>query len=312
MVEVQTLQRHDLRCSPGLLEWLGNERVSLAVVAGGRLVMVSAERTVGDSAEIALDGVTAAAWDSDSLWVFDRWQLWRFVDAMTDPPNTVLRRFLLPQSGHTLGLVGASDLVITSAGPLLASALFGCLALPDECMAFRAVWAPPWITALRPEGRSGLSGVAVRDGLADTVTLTTRNDEPGADQVLEGQGLVISTEGDEVIGGLTAPRHPRWWRSALLVAEGGSGRLLAVDPVRHGRIDHRGARGPRWSRGARFPCGAWRQRRDTLWRHGPCGRPFGRRRNASATVSAWWTWNVAPSSEMAGSPVTPVLSSPSL
>ena len=132
-----------------------------------------------------------------------------------------------------MGLVDASDLVTTSAGPLLASSLFGCLAVPDERLAFRAVWAPPWLTALRPEGRSRLSGVAVRDGLADSVTLTTKSDEPGSDDVHEGEGLVLSTEGEEVIGGLTAPRHPRWWRDRLLVAEGGSGRLLAVDPARH-------------------------------------------------------------------------------
>jgi uncharacterized protein (TIGR03032 family) len=233
VVDVHTLQRHELRCSPALLEWLADEAVSLAVVAGGRLVVVSAAWTVGETAEIALDGVAAAAWEHDTLWVFDRWQLWRFVDALAESPDDGVRRFLLPQAGHTVGLVNASDLVMTSAGPLIASSLFGCLAVPDERWAFRAVWAPPWLTALRPEGRSGLSGVAVRDGLADAVTLTTKSDEAGSDDVHEGEGLVVSVAGEEIIGGLTAPRHPRWWRDTLLVAEGGSGRLLAVDPARH-------------------------------------------------------------------------------
>ncbi len=233
MVDVQTLHRHELRCSPALLEWLADEAVSLAVVAGGRLVVVSAAPTIGDTTEVVLDGVAVVAWKDDSLWVFDRWQLWRFVDALAGAADGALRRLLLPRAGHTVGLVGACDLVMTSTGPLLASSLFGCLAVPDERLAFRAVWAPPWLTALRPEGRSGLSGVAVRDGLADAVTLTTKSDEPGSDHVLEGEGLVLSMDGEEIIGGLTAPRHPRWWRDTLLVAEGGSGRLLAVDPARH-------------------------------------------------------------------------------
>jgi uncharacterized protein (TIGR03032 family) len=73
----------------------------------------------------------------------------------------------------------------------------------------------------------------VRDGLADVVTLTTKKDEPRSDDVHAGEGLVFTTSGEEVIGGLTAPRHPRWWRDGLLVAEGGSGRLLAVDAARH-------------------------------------------------------------------------------
>ncbi len=233
MVELQTLRRHYLLCSPGMLEWLADQSVSLAVVAGGRLVVVSAEQAIGDSTEIALDGMAAAAWAGDSLWTFDRWQLWRFVAGWAGEPGAVGRRLLLPQSGHTVGLVGASDLAITEAGPLLASSLFSCLAVPDERLAFRPVWAPPWVSALRPEGRSGLSGVAVRNGLADAVTLAARSDEPEADRALLGTGLVLTTDGEEIVGGLTAPRHPRWWGETLLVAEGGTGRLLAVDPARH-------------------------------------------------------------------------------
>ncbi len=232
MIEPEVLQRHQLLCSDGLLQWLADESVSVAVVAGGRLVLVSATREVGETPEITLDGIAAAAWGDDSLWTFDRWQLWRFVDALAGAPTGATRRLLLPQSAHTLGLVGASDLALTSTGPVLASSLFSCLAVPDERLAFRPVWAPPWVSALRPESRTGLSGMAVRDGLVDTVTLTAKSDEPEADRDFEGAGLVLTTDGAEVVGGLTYPRHPRWWSETLLVVEGGTGRLLAVDPAR--------------------------------------------------------------------------------
>jgi uncharacterized protein (TIGR03032 family) len=232
VVEPQVLHGHDLQCSPGLLTWLAEESVSLAVVAGGRLVVVSAEREIGDGSEIALDGIAATAWDGDSLWTFDHWQLWRFVDALAGAAGSPTRRLLLPQSAHTIGLVGASDLALTSAGPVLASSLFSCLAIPDDRLAFRPVWAPPWVSALRPERRTGLSGMAVRGGLVDIVTLTDRSDEPEGDRARMGRGLVITTDGDEVVGGLASPRQPRWWHGTLLVAEGGSGRLLAVQPER--------------------------------------------------------------------------------
>jgi uncharacterized protein (TIGR03032 family) len=120
--------------------------------------------------------------------------------------------------------------VLSAAGPVLVSSLFSCLAVPDDRLSFRPIWAPPWISALRPETRSGLSGAAARHGLVDTVTLEARSDSPASDRALTGTGLIMTTDGDEVLGGLTAPRHPRWWRDTLLVAEGGSGRLLAVDP----------------------------------------------------------------------------------
>lgn len=232
MVEPQVLQRHHLECSAGLLAWLADESVALAIVAGGRLVVVSAERELGDTAQITLDGIAATAWGGDSLWTFDRWQLWRFVDALAGAPDDQDRRLLLPQSAHTVGLVGASDLALTSTGPVLASSLFSCLVVPDERLAFRPVWAPPWVSALRPESRTGLSGMAVRDGRVDVVTLATKSDDPDVDRALEGTGLVLTTGGAEVVGGLTYPRHPRWWHETLLVAEGGSGRLLAVNPAR--------------------------------------------------------------------------------
>jgi uncharacterized protein (TIGR03032 family) len=232
VVKPQVLQHHHLQCSPGLLEWLTDESISLAVVAGGRLVVVSADRAIGDSAEIALDGIAATTWDGDSLWAFDRWQLWRFVDALAGVPDFSTRRMLLAQSAHTIGLVGASDLAVTTAGPVLASSLFSCLAVPDDRLAFRPVWAPPWVTALRPEWRTGLSGMAVRSGLVDAVTVASKSDEPGGEGALTGGGLVLTTDGEEMVGGLTWPRQPRWWHDTLLVAEGGSGHLLAVQPER--------------------------------------------------------------------------------
>ena len=186
MVDVQTLHRHELRCSPALLEWLADEAVSLAVVAGGRLVVVSAAPTIGDTTEVALDGVAAVAWDGDSLWVFDRWQLWRFVDALAGAADGALRRLLLPRAGHTVGLVGRQrpgDDVGGTPPRLVAVRLPGC--------ARRTVGLPSRVGATladRPPARrrSGLSGVAVRDGLADAVTLTTKSDEPGSDHVARG------------------------------------------------------------------------------------------------------------------------------
>jgi uncharacterized protein (TIGR03032 family) len=225
-----TLFSRDLVCSRGLRAWMEKERVSLAVAAGGHLFLAGGDPPLGGSSELVLDDVAAVAWSQNQLLTLDRWQLWRFVDiAPARGPAAGGPRLLLPQSGQTLGLVGASDLVVTPEGPLVASMLFSCLLRPDPRYSFRPVWMPEWVSALMPESRTGLTGVAVRDGRADVVTLAGRSDQPDGWAASLRDGLVLTTEGDELAGGLYFPRHPRWWGDRLLFLESGSGRLVVLD-----------------------------------------------------------------------------------
>jgi uncharacterized protein (TIGR03032 family) len=226
-----TLFSRDLVCSPGLRAWMEKERVNLAVAAGGHLFLAGGDPPMGGSSELVLDDVTAVAWSQNQLLTLDRWQLWRFVDIAPDHGEAAPGpRLLLPQSGQTLGLVGASDLVVTPEGPLVASMLFSCLLRPDPRYSFRPVWIPEWVSALMPESRTGLTGVAVRDGGADVVTLAGRSDQPNGWASSLGDGLVLTTEGDELAGGLSFPRHPRLWGDRLLFLESGRGRLVVLDP----------------------------------------------------------------------------------
>ena len=112
-------------------------------------------------------------------------------------------------------------------------------------------------------------------------------------------------DGEEIIGGLTAPRHPRWWRDTLLVAEGGSGRLLAVDPARHTAetvTEVPGVAGGLAVHGSHAVLGCSAA--------GAAAQPVSRAAAFQSlqhhgTGSAWWTSNAARSSERPGSPVTP-------
>ena len=187
---------------------------------------------LGQTTDLSLDGIAALASADDSLWTLDKWQLWQFVDILADHDGAspAGRRLLVPQCAQTIGLVGPTDLTLTSAGPMVASSLFSCIAVLDDHFSFRPVWTPPWISALVPESRTGVTGVAGRDGWADVVTLAGKSDEVnGWVESVRGGGLVVTMDGDEVLGGLTYPRHPRWWGDRLLVMEAGTGRLLSID-----------------------------------------------------------------------------------
>ena len=70
-----------------------------------------------------------AAWKDDSLWVFDRWQLWRFVDALAGAADGALRRLLLPQRrahGGTRRRLRPGDDVDGTPPRLVAVRLPGC------------------------------------------------------------------------------------------------------------------------------------------------------------------------------------------
>lgn len=230
-----TLFSRHLECSSGLIEWMAAEEVSLAVAAGGHLFLCGVHAPLGATSELRLDEIGAVAWSQDQLWTLDRWQLWRFVVVGQDRSTTADgSRLLLPQSAQTLGLVVASDLVLTPEGPLVASMLFSCLLRPDARFSFRPVWAPAWVSALVPESRTGLTGVAVRDGGPDVVTVAARSDQPHGWAASHNDGRVLTTEGDELVGGLNFPRHPRWWGDRLLFLEAGTGRLVALDPSGNG------------------------------------------------------------------------------
>lgn len=226
-----TLFSRDLVPAPSVRAWMADEAVSLAVAAGGHLFLCGVDPPLGGTSELLLDEVGAVAWSQEQLWTLDRWQLWRFVGAPPERTGEPGRpRLLLPQSAQTLGLVAASDLVITPEGPLVASMLFSCLLRPDPRYSFRTVWVPPWVSALLPESRTGLTGVAVRgDRAAHVVTLAGRSDHANGWAATPDGGLVLTTEGDELAGGLNFPRHPRWWGDRLLFLEAGSGRLIALN-----------------------------------------------------------------------------------
>jgi uncharacterized protein (TIGR03032 family) len=225
-----TLFTRDLECSAPLRQWMEAQEVSLAVAAGGHLFLGGGDPPLGAPSELVLDDVGAVAWSRDQLYTLDRWQLWRFVDIAPARAGAAAGpRLLLPQSAQTLGFVAVSDMVLTAEGPLVASLLFSCLLRPDPRYSFRPVWAPAWVSALLPESRTGLTGVAVRGDGEMVVTVAGKSDQPNGWAAQLHDGLVLTADGDELAGGLSFPRHPRWWGDRLLFLEAGTGRLVVLD-----------------------------------------------------------------------------------
>jgi uncharacterized protein (TIGR03032 family) len=68
--------------------------------------------------------------------------------------------------------------VLPSGRPVFVNTLFSCLATVDEQVSFRPVWQPRFVTALRPEDRCHLNGLAMQEGRPRFVTAAGMTDAP--------------------------------------------------------------------------------------------------------------------------------------
>ncbi|MEO0803996.1 MAG: TIGR03032 family protein, partial [Cyanobacteria bacterium J06642_2] len=109
--------------------------------------------------------------------------------------------------------------------------LFSCLATVDDRHSFKPIWKPPFISRLAAEDRCHLNGLALREGRPRYVTAVSQSDvnEGWRDKRWDG-GCVMDVESNEVvIGGLSMPHSPRWYRETLWVLNSGTGEFGYVD-----------------------------------------------------------------------------------
>jgi uncharacterized protein (TIGR03032 family) len=228
----QHLHTYEPVVSDGVAAALAGHGASIVAASASRVWLITADERLGVVVrEFGLDSVGAAAWHHDRLVLVSDWQVWTFVDAGPEPDG-MAQHLLLAQEAHTTGSLGVTDVAVGSGGPVVVSGLFSCLATLDDHNSMRPIWVAPGVTALRPETRALLTGVALMDGRAAFVTAAGLSDEAdGWQPSLVGGGAVLTTGGEPVLSGLALPRHPRWQGDHLLVADTGTGRVLRLDPA---------------------------------------------------------------------------------
>jgi uncharacterized protein (TIGR03032 family) len=143
----------------------------------------------------------------------------------------------VPRASHVTGNIDIHELAYAGDTLWAVNTRFCCLCTFAPDASFVPHWKPSFLSALAPEDRCHLNGLAVRDGQVRYVTLLGRSDAPGGwrERKADG-GELIDLRGEQVIcSGLSMPHSPRWYRNQLWVLESGTGGLCRVDP-------HSGAR----------------------------------------------------------------------
>ena len=110
---------------------------------------------------------------------------------------------------------------------------FSCLATFDGVHSFVPRRRPPFVTALSPDDRCHLNGLAVSDGRPLYVTAHGRTDEAGGwREGKVGGGVVVDVaSGEVVVSGLSMPHSPRFVDGRLWLCDSGQGRVVRADPA---------------------------------------------------------------------------------
>lgn len=140
----------------------------------------------------------------------------------------------LPRSAHYCGALDVHDLVFTAKGLIGVNTLFSCLFTLDSRFSFRPIWKPRFVTALSPEDRCHLNGLACEDGEPRYVTALGRSDtrEGWRPEKDHGGILIDLKSGEIVLGGLAMPHSPRLVDGSLYALLSSTSELITVDAAR--------------------------------------------------------------------------------
>ncbi len=139
----------------------------------------------------------------------------------------------LTRTSHFTGEVQAHELAWAGDDLWLVNTAFGCLCTLDGKHSFVPRWRPPFLTALSPDDRCHLNGLAVQDGAPRYVTAFAETDTPrGWRETKATSGCLIDVpSGRTVARGFAMPHSPRVHRGRVWMLDSGTGRLVRVDPA---------------------------------------------------------------------------------
>lgn len=137
----------------------------------------------------------------------------------------------LPAAQFTTGDIRIHEIAWAGQELWAVNTRFSCLCTFDGRHNFVPRWRPPFITALAPEDRCHLNGLALVDGAPAWVTCLGATDtENGWRANKVDGGLLLAVPSGEVVArGLSMPHSPRFYDGRLWVLESGRGRLCTVD-----------------------------------------------------------------------------------
>lgn len=234
-----TLAPFSCTYTPAVAELLAQLGCSLAVSTfqAGKVLLVSAEGDQLTQLPRAFEAPAGLAYTESRLAVACKHEITLLANdprlgwAYPRKPNHY-DGFFVPRTSHYCGQLNIHDIDFTSSGGLVGvNTLFSCLFRLDAAYSFVPTWKPPFISALAPEDRCHLNGLALVDGAPRYVTALGTTDEAGGwrpDKVHGGVLMDVATN-EVVLSELPVPHSPRMWDGELYLLLSAAGELVRVD-----------------------------------------------------------------------------------
>ena len=222
-------------------DWLGSANVCVALTTyqAGRLFFIGRKPDGGVRAHERIIEQCQGLWtDGQTLWTSGLYMLWRFENALRTGETTPAgadRKFV-PREGRVTGRTDIHDIAMGeidgARAPIFVNTLFSCLATVSDTASFRPLWQPKFLTALVPEDRCHLNGLAMDGARPAYVSAVSRSDvSDGWRERRQDGGIVIDVKSNEIVAtGLSMPHSPRLYDKKLWLLNSGIGEFGTIDP----------------------------------------------------------------------------------
>ena len=230
----------DVRCSyseslPALLEQLRSS-VLVSTYQTGHLVVVAARQGRLVLSFHQFQRAMGIAVKPGTIAVCTRKEVWFLRDAPDIAEKIPATRLhdacFLARTSHFTGDIESHECAWIGGEFWVVNTLFSCLAALDPHYSFAPRWRPRFISALRPEDRCHLNGLAVVDGKVRYVTALAETDTPAGWRSVKHNGgcLIEVPSGRLVARGLSLPHSPRVHAHRVYFLHSGQGTLDMADP----------------------------------------------------------------------------------
>jgi len=236
-----TQEYRDIRCShsenlPALLAQL-RLSVLISTYQTGHLVVVASREGRLVLTFHQFERAMGIAVKPGTIAVCTRKEVWFLRDAPDIAaklhPTGHYDACFLARTSHFTGDIEAHESAWLGGEFWIVNTLFSCLAALHPHYSFTPRWRPPFISALRPEDRCHLNGLAVVDGQPRYVTALAETDSPaGWRAVKHNGGCLIEVPGGRLlVRGLALPHSPRLKGDQIFFLHSGEGRLDMAHPA---------------------------------------------------------------------------------
>jgi len=221
---------------PALLRELGIT-LAISTYQAGKLILVRPDgdtlnthfRNFASPMGIALEAGT------NRLAIGTRHQVWEFhnqprVAPKLEPKDRCDAAFL-PRRCHFSGDIRIHEIGWVSGEIWAVNTRFSCLCTFDQQHSFVPRWRPPFISALAPEDRCHLNGMAIVDGKIELLTCLGLTDQPGGwrENKASGGCVLGMPDGKTLIQGLSMPHSPRKYGGHYWILESGIGAISEMN-----------------------------------------------------------------------------------